>query len=244
MTNKTCWFKTWFDSPYYHILYQNRDQREAGAFIDKLIHYLQPSSATRFWDLGCGRGRHSIYINQKGYQVIGTDLSAESIHFAAKHENNRLSFYKHDMRYVFRANYFNCVLNLFTSFGYFNTMHENELVFRSVYQSLKPGGIFILDYLNATKAIQKLVPEEEKTINGIHFHIKRKTEHGFILKQIKVTEGSQSLQFEEKVRALQPSDFDDLAKKTGFTPKDTFGDYSLCKFAADSSDRLILVFQK
>lgn len=69
------WFECWFDSSYYHTLYKNRDFTEAELFIDKLIQLLQPSKANRFLDLGCGKGRHSIYLNKKGYDVTGIDLS-------------------------------------------------------------------------------------------------------------------------------------------------------------------------
>jgi hypothetical protein len=49
------WFKNWFDSPYYHLLYSNRDAIEAQKFIDQLLDFLQPSANARMLDLACGR---------------------------------------------------------------------------------------------------------------------------------------------------------------------------------------------
>ncbi len=60
------WFKDWFNSPYYHLLYSNRDEREAAAFIDKLVDYLRPAPGALMLDVACGRGRHAKYRQTKG----------------------------------------------------------------------------------------------------------------------------------------------------------------------------------
>ncbi len=73
------WFKDWFNSPYYHQLYFNRDEKEAAAFIDKLINYLQPAPNASMLDVACGKGRHSIHLAEKGFDVTGIDLSEDSI---------------------------------------------------------------------------------------------------------------------------------------------------------------------
>jgi len=118
------WFQHWFNSPYYHILYQQRDHAEAEFFIDNLCAYLKPAANARLFDIACGRGRHSIYFNSKGFDVTGIDLSIASIKYAKQYENKQLHFYVHDMRYLFYVNYFDIALNLFTSFGYFETDQE------------------------------------------------------------------------------------------------------------------------
>src|SRR5688500_2509825 len=113
------WFSTWFDSPYYHILYNNRDEQEAEQFMDKLLAYLHPKPHEKVLDLACGKGRHSVYLNQKGFDVTGIDLSEQSIAYARQFENERLHFAVHDMREVYQPETFDFILNLFTSFGYF-----------------------------------------------------------------------------------------------------------------------------
>ena len=57
------WFATWFDSPYYHILYKERNYREAQVFMDNLTHYLNLPEGATVLDLACGKGRHAIYLN-------------------------------------------------------------------------------------------------------------------------------------------------------------------------------------
>ena len=115
------WFKDWFNSPYYHQLYKNRDLKEAELFIDKLVQHLKVSPGSRMLDVGCGKGRHCIQLAGKGFDVTGIDLSEESIEEALKYEQENLHFFTHDMRLPFWINYFDYAFNFFTSFGYFKT---------------------------------------------------------------------------------------------------------------------------
>ena len=115
------WFENWFNTPYYHLLYGNRNYEEAAFFVDNLLQHIDLPKHARCWDLNCGKGRHSVYLHKKGYEVIGTDLSEQSIQEAKHNESESLHFYKHDMRNLFYANYFDVVFNLFTSFGYFKS---------------------------------------------------------------------------------------------------------------------------
>ena len=121
------WFKDWFNSKYYHVLYKNRNEAEASRFIDKLTDHLQLRKDHLIWDLACGKGRHAVYLNGKGFNVIGTDLSENNVKCAAEKSNKNLEFYVHDMRSPFRVNYFSHVFNLFTSIGYFENEKDNFL---------------------------------------------------------------------------------------------------------------------
>src|SRR5436853_6516213 len=66
VNTKREWFESWFDSPYYHVLYKERDDLEARSFLDSLIGYLNPAPGSTILDVACGKGRHSLYLNQKG----------------------------------------------------------------------------------------------------------------------------------------------------------------------------------
>ena len=92
------WFKDWFNSHYYHLLYQHRDEEEANRFIHTLINYLQPQKGSKMVDIACGKGRHSKALADMGFDVTGIDLSLASIEFAKQDENEHLHFYQHDMR--------------------------------------------------------------------------------------------------------------------------------------------------
>lgn len=253
MPNTPEWFSEWFDSPYYHILYRDRNDDEAKSFLDNLMTYLDVSSKKRILDLACGRGRHAIYLNQKGYRVVGADLSKASIDFASQFANEKLQFLQWDMRDVFvdEMTNFALVLNLFTSFGYFENSEAEEKVLRNILAATEKKGTLVIDFLNANYVLATLVAEEEKTIDGIRFEIKRYLSDGFIRKDIKITDGEKELFFSESVRALKLADFEALIAKSidqtspsKWQISQLFGDYALNPYDAQNSSRLIIVLNK
>lgn len=238
------WFKDWFNSPYYHILYKKRDDKEAQFFMDALAKHLQLNASHKIWDLACGKGRHSIYLNSKGLNVIGTDLSENSIKEALKNSNDTLEFYTHDMRTPFRINYFTHVFNLFTSIGYFEDERDNLKVFKNVFQSLKPGGLFVVDFFNVLDVKACMIPDNKMIVEGIEFHICKKIENNKIIKRIEFSDKGKDYFFEEKVSLLNKFSFESMAAAAGFKLENVFGDYQLNPFDEKKSDRLILMFRK
>jgi SAM-dependent methyltransferase len=238
------WFEGWFNSPYYHLLYSNRNEDEARNFIDRLMNHLNLPSGSRILDLACGAGRHSIHMHSKGYDVVGIDLSEESILAASKSATDKLEFYEHDMRLLYWSDHFNLVVNLFTSFGYFHSKEDDLKMLQGVFDGLKPEGRFVIDFMNAKKVIRDLVFDEEKEIDGVQFKISRKVENGIIIKAIEVSDGLISQQFSEEVDGLMLPDFEDRFDEIGFKIEDVFGDYDLNKFDEDTSDRLIMIVSK
>jgi SAM-dependent methyltransferase len=238
------WYENWFDSEYYHILYGNRDQAEAETFMKNLIQYLSIPPKARIHDLACGKGRHSVFLSSEGFEVTGTDLSAESIRFATQFENDSLSFFRSDMRTTIRYNYFNFVFNLFTSFGYFGSDKDNEEVIRAVYASLLPGGIFVLDYLNTQKVRKELIGNDTKEAGGIRFHISKRLENGYFIKKISFKDKGHEYHFREQVRAFSKEELVTFFLKNGFETIELKGDYALAEFDEQHSDRLILIGKK
>jgi SAM-dependent methyltransferase len=244
LDNKENWFSLWFNTPYYHILYKNRDYNEAATFIDNITQLLNLKKHSDCWDLCCGKGRHSVYLNKKGFNVIGTDLSEQSINFANQSKNNSLEFYVHDMRDTFRINYFDAVFNLFTSFGYFDKKEDDEKVFLSVQKGLKKDGIFVFDYLNSEFVKSTLKTNDVINLDGIEFHITKKIENNTVIKNIDFTDNGKTYRFEERVKLFDKNYFENLARKTGLQIIHTFGNYKLEEFEAKKSPRLIIVLKK
>ena len=238
------WFATWFNTPFYHVLYNNRNFDEAEDFIQNLMQHLDLPKDSNVMDLACGKGRHSVFLNKLGYDVTGLDLSENSIDAAKAFENDRLRFDVHDMREVYKENAFDLIVNLFTSFGYFLNPNDEVQVFQSIYNQLRDGGTFVMDYLNVEKAILDLVPNEIKTINGIDFHIQKKIENGFIQKDINFNSDGEDYHFQEFVKVIRLEDFKEIASSIGFDLIDYFGKYQLNEFKKETSPRLILVFKK
>ena len=79
------WYKKWFGSPFYKILYQNRDEFEAQEFIEYLLRYLQPLPGSTMLDIACGEGYGTASLAKAGAaSVVGVDISADSVDHATK----------------------------------------------------------------------------------------------------------------------------------------------------------------
>lgn len=238
------WFEDWFNSPYYHLLYKHRDQQEAELFIDRLLQFLKLEKGATVLDLACGKGRHSIFLNKKGMDVTGLDLSEKSICCARQQENDQLHFYIHDMRKPFRINYYDAVFNLFTSFGYFERDKDDEATIKAVVNGLKPLGYFVFDFFNREYVIPRMEPDYTVEVDGISFRIQKRMEKEFIVKDIRFEHEGKEFHFSEKVKTYGLDQLKKLFEKSGLQVIAVKGNYNLEDFDAKTSDRLILIAQK
>ena len=240
------WFRDWFNSPYYHQLYFERNETEASQFIDRIIRLLEPAQGSRMLDIACGRGRHALSLANKGFDITGIDISPAMIEMAHTLEKENLHFYVHDMRLPFRINYFQFVFNFFTSFGYFSTRREHDDALRTMSSALKPGGRLVLDYLNTGFAEDHLVHKEKKEMDGVVFYITRWMDEHHFFKKIEIEDEAlgEPLVFLEKVSKFSLGDFNDMFSYQGIQLMEVYGDYSLNRFELRKSPRLILLGKK
>jgi 2-polyprenyl-3-methyl-5-hydroxy-6-metoxy-1,4-benzoquinol methylase len=246
MTENKPWFQDWFNSPYYHQLYFKRDREEATKFITKLIDYLKPGKESLMLDIACGRGRHSRILASMGFDVTGIDLAVESITEAKKHETENLHFFVHDMRLPFWINYFDYAFNFFTSFGYFNTRREYDNSIRTIAQSIKPGGIFVLDYLNAHYAEDHLVHKSELQIDGVTYFITKWFDETHFYKKIIVEDESlkKPIEHQEKVAKFSLGDFTEMLAYHKLQVQEVFGDYSFNSYHVKNSPRMVIISKR
>ncbi len=241
MESKSEWFESWFDTEWYHILYQNRDHQEAEEFIEELITFLSLDKRAKLLDAACGAGRHSLQLHKLGYSVHGFDLSEQSIAKAKMHETSGLSFEVADLRKFSVNSSFNAIFSFFTSFGYFDSKEENIKVLRNFRNALQSDGFLLIDFMNSEVAIKNLVNQEVKVLDGITFDISRQIENGMIIKKIEFTINQLAYSFNERVSAFTLSDFEQMLTAAGFKIDTTFGDYKLGAFSSEKSPRLIIL---
>jgi SAM-dependent methyltransferase len=245
MVEEQDWFTTWFDSPYYHILYAKHDEVEAASFIQILQHRLQLNAGARVLDAACGRGRHAKTLETLGLEVNAFDLSPKNIQEATELASEKLKFFVHDMRIpVPNRGFYDVVFNFFTSFGYFDDASDNLLAFQTFATALKSGGILVVDFFNPTHVLDHLVPQEQVVRGGIDFSINRWAANGFLHKSISFTDHGKAYEFEEKVELIGKQDFMAYALHAGFRLVDLFGNYALAPFNEKSSPRMVFIWQK
>lgn len=240
------WYKEWFNSPFYHKLYFERDEEEARTFIHRLIRHLQPGPDSRMLDVACGRGRHSKIMASLGFDVTGIDISPDSIALAQQSETDALRFFIHDMRLPCWINYFDCAFNFFTSFGYFKTRREHDDAMRTIAGSLKPGGVFVIDYLNTHFAEEHLVHNETRQIGSTEYEIHRWHDETHFYKKITITDPSllQPRTFTEKVSKFSLGDFTDMLGFQSLQVQEVFGDYQFNPYDIRKTPRLIIIARK
>lgn len=238
------WFKDWFDSPFYHILYANRNEQEAEDFIVRLSAHLKIPANARVLDVACGKGRHSKTLARLGFDVTGIDLSCNSINEAKKSACGNLHFQVWDMRNVFQAQSFDLVVNLFSSFGYFDKETDDLAAVKAMYENLNTGGILIVDYLNSEWAVKNMKQREIVPRGEIQFHITKRIEAGFIKKKIEFLAEGENYTYEEQLKVINRFRFEEMLSSVGFTVTEVLGDYELKSFQAATSPRLIFIARK
>ena len=226
------WFEEWFGEDYLRI-YQHRDEEEAESVIDLIAEHVGAHDIRAVLDLACGAGRHSKPLWERWW-TVGLDLSAALLK-VARLESGDYPYVRADMRELpFAPETFDLVVNLFTSFGYFDDDTEHERVLECVCSVLRQGGTFVLDFLNAGQVRNDLVPYDERHENGITIEQRRTItpDQRFVEKTITLREKNR--QYTERVRLLSSSDLVDMLESAGFEVTRRVGDYRGTPWTAES----------
>ena len=243
MNKNVDWFKSWFNSKYYHILYKNRSKSEADLFINNIISQLELDYSKSLLDLGCGKGRHAIKLSEYFSNVDGLDLSDESIKSARENHKTNLNFHIGDMRDFNLGKKYRYIFNLFTSFGYFEKTSDNISVLNCCNKHLLKDGYLLIDFLNPKKIKKELVRQEVKVIDDIVFNISKYIQDEFVIKNISILDNNNRIQFQERVQLFEIEKFIEMLNKTGFKLISSFGNYHLDSYN-DNSERLIIWAKK
>jgi SAM-dependent methyltransferase len=252
------WFKEWFNTQEYLDLYKHRDDTDAAKIIKLLFENIKLPKNAKVLDLACGNGRHSVLFAKKGFSVTGIDLSGYLISKAEEKRkkeyskySKRLKFEIGDMRHIRHKNEFNLVVNLFSSFGYFDNEKDNFDVLKSIARALVHGGYFFLDFLNSGYLLNNLVPYDVKKERGKTIVQIRSFINGFVEKNIIIIKNNPSAgkspvvnRYKEKIRLYSISDFRKMFAQNGLNILKVFGSYSGNSYNNEKSERLIILAQK
>ena len=243
------WYEDWFWSDAYTRVYDHRDEEEAEQLVDMMERTIAPDPNAHILDIGCGRGRHARALARRGYRVTGLDLSERAIaaartQAAAEGLDDRASFQVGDMRHPVCDGCADGVVNLFTSFGYFETDGDNEQALAAMAAALRPGGWFLQDFLNAPQVPDTLGPSDHETEDGHTIHQDRWIEDGRVNKKITVRADGQTETFQESVRLYTASDLATLYERVGLEVVARFGTYDGDEYVPDESPRLLLYARK
>jgi SAM-dependent methyltransferase len=241
------WFKDWFESEDYLSVYNHRDVNDAKKLINLILTNIKLSDSSNVLDLACGSGRHSILFAEKGFDVTGVDISKNLLTIAKKNcelKNLLVRFIEADIRKFYIDLKFSLVVNLFTSFGYFEKDEENFKVFKLAFNSLLIGGYFVFDFINKSYLINNLVPFSTIKVNNMLVEQRRKIENDTVIKEIKILKNDFTKIFTEYVKLYETRMIETQMENCGFKIIHKFGDYLGNEYNTEFSPRLILFAKK
>ena len=234
------WFERWFGEEYLH-LYPHRDAEEAQRAVSLVLQHAGVHPDVPVLDLACGAGRHLEELRCRGRTAFGLDLSMPMLIRA--HERG-FPVIRGDMRDIpFAPKTLGLVTSFFTSFGYFDDPDDDAATLEEVRRTLRPEGVFALDYLNAALVRADLETEDSRQVGDRRVFQRRVLLDGgrFVEKTIHVEDPSGSVQqFHERVRLYGANELLTLLEEHGLMPFKIFGDYSGAAVRADSPRVIVL----
>lgn len=239
------WYEHSFGQDYL-IVYKHRDMQGAYREVRQMMDWLNLPPGSEVLDLCCGMGRHSLALTDFGYKVTGVDLSEVLLAEAKRQDvQGKVAWLRGDMRKVPAAKRFDAVVNLFTSFGYFEKDGENAGVIREMNRLLKSGGSFIIDFLNPQYVKDHLVPYSERMEGAARIEERRGIEDGFVRKRIVISEdGAPSRQYLEQVKLYDLNSFKSMLNATSLRLDLVYGGYAGEAYDPKSSERMIMIGHK
>jgi SAM-dependent methyltransferase len=243
----SAWYEEWFDTPEYDVVYSRRDDEDARRLLRLVLEVTDLPVGRRVLDMACGRGRHSIQLAKAGYEVTGVDLSPRAIDIARKKAASlspAIDFRVGDMREAPCSSCFDMVVNLFTSFGYFDDDDQNARAIAAMAEALRSGGWLVQDYMNGDYWSRNFVPFDERSEDGLVLKQRRWVEENRLNKEITIVAGAGDLErrFTESVRLYGLDDFRRMYSSAGVVIEQVLGDFEGRPF--DSNSRRMIIFSR
>ncbi len=232
----------------YPILFTERRLSDASAEADKIISLLRIEPGANMLDLCCGVGRHSLELARRGFNVVGVDRTQFYLGKAAKQteaDGLNVEFVQCDMRDFCRRDAFNVVLNLYTSFGYFEDPEEDHRVVRNVYHSLKSGGLFLIETMGKEVLARIFLERNWREEDGMIILEERKLSKNWswIDNRWMMIKGNDRTEFRVSHRLYSATELSTLLAECSFTQIDVYGSLEGSPYD-HTAKRLVVVARK
>jgi SAM-dependent methyltransferase len=167
------WYESFFETDEWIEIATNvdpeRTEREVG-FLEQ-----QLPAGGRVLDLACGTGRVAVPLAGRGFDVAGLDISRRALE-VARERGPELDLRRGDLRELPWADgSFDAVINLWTAFAYYPTQEEDERALAEIARVLRPGGVFLIDTVNAAALHHSFRPEAWRELDDGSFFLERRT---------------------------------------------------------------------
>jgi SAM-dependent methyltransferase len=243
----TEWFEDWFNTEEYLNVYRHRNEEDAKNLFDLIINNVLLEKGSKVLDLACGAGRHSILFAKNNFDVTAVDISENLLNVGRKTAEElklNINFINSDLRKLNLNEKFHLIINLFTSFGYFETDNENGEVIKMASQHLVDNGYFVLDFFNIIYLQNNLIPISYDKIEDGIIKQERVIEGDRLVKTIFITRKGIEKKYYESVRIFTKEELISFFKDCGLKIQFIYGDYLGNNFAKETSPRIIIIAKK
>jgi SAM-dependent methyltransferase len=218
------------------------------AEVNGIVKLLGLQNQERILDIPCGYGRHSIELAKRCFKVVGSEINSVHLDKARKSadkEQVRIDFRKENMidnRYNAE---FDAVINMFYSFGFFETNEDNLKVLKNFYNALRLGGklLFHTD-VNVPRILNGKYKEDEERNLASGKKLRIIDKYNPITKRIEGTwiikNNGDEIKRNYSVRVYTKEEFIDICKEVGFTKFSTYGGWGGMDYSEDSEDMIII----
>lgn len=241
------WFEEWFNTEEYLNVYRHRNEEDAKNLFNLIRKNIVLENGSKVLDLACGAGRHSILFAKNGFDVTAVDISDNLLNVARKTAEEfklNINFIKNDLRKLDLTDKFHLIINLFTSFGYFESDDENDEVIKIASQHLVDNGYFVMDFFNIIYLKNNLIPISYDKIEDGIIKQERAMEGNRIVKKIIITRSAEEKRYFESVRTFTKDELTFLFEDNGLKVQSIYGDYLGNSFTEGSSPRIIIIAKK
>jgi 2-polyprenyl-3-methyl-5-hydroxy-6-metoxy-1,4-benzoquinol methylase len=241
------WYETFFDEHWLTISSHTHPPEKSAAEVEFLIAGLGLEPGQRVLDIPCGHGRHSVELARRGMRVVGVDLSAEPLELAraaAQAAGVQLDLRRVDMREIEFRDEFDAALNLWTSFGYFETEAEDRLVLDRVLRALRPGGAFVIETINLYGVLRRFEPRAWHELGDGRLLLEERAfdpwtgrmHSGWTL----VEPSGERVEMSFATRAYTLVELSGMMLDAGFEVEGAWGDYQGSDYRVDSRRMIVL----
>ncbi|MCH5292055.1 MAG: class I SAM-dependent methyltransferase [Treponema sp.] len=233
---KTLQKREWFEDEafwlmYGPIMFDEQHWAEAAGIAQRCCHLAGLTAGKSVLDVCCGPGRIAVELAALGLVVTGVDITQPFLDAAAetaKAEHVFVNLINHDMRNFTSKKKFDAAVNVYNSFGYCDSIKDDEKILRSVFRALKSNGIFVLECISRETAVRYFTEGEWFERAGMTVLTEFKVEgawEGLRSKWILLDKHGKRTEHEFVQRLYSAAELRDKLCTIGFSQVDVYGGF-------------------